>query len=195
MKKKVVWLDERTRSYTSAVGSFVDELRSDGIDVIVCGEGNSDGNIRRAEFCVSGFRTCLEAIIENDEIDRVAGFILDLNIPVPNLSEFGTNMRGIGTGEGAYTGIQIARYILANEDELSPYGDLFKHVPVLYLSISDYGSGEATAWMGREYKKFSVDARITKYAHVEKSLGGSSTTVAVKAWASKIMSVKSNESI
>ena len=188
MKKTVVWVDERTHVFLGKKSDFSSELRETH-NLEICGEGQCEGNRACEVECIDRFKKYLDSLGDQSKVD-IAGFILDINIPVENLGQFSDELSGIGTGHGAYTGFQLARYVLGNEDDLSPYEDRYKNLPVLYLSISGFGDSRYTRWMKKDYVKFDHESKLLQYSHLEKSLTGKATRGYIVSWASKVANWK-----
>lgn len=126
--KKVIWLDDNPSLLEQEKNIILSILEGQGVELLFW-NGEKEKGSKSGEACLKFFK---DSIFEYQ--DDLVGFILDIRIPVINLSEL--EMSDIITRNGLMTGIVIAYYFLRNATKKSPIEGLFRNTPILLLSIA-----------------------------------------------------------
>ena len=112
----IVWIDERTSDFRKHNCDFEDSLNKLGIKLARCDEGDATGNLARGRRCIENCHRTLSEIHEGN-IQTPLGVVLDVNIPVDDLSGFSDSYRSINTYSGSYTGFLIAQYVISSLEQ------------------------------------------------------------------------------
>lgn len=145
MSKKLIWLED----HPELNAEIRKRLETSGFELILCESVKAFGETVKAY---------------EDNLDEIAGFILDVVIPTENLDALG--MPQVTPQKGAETGYAILRQYLRNLRGRSPIGDMFREHPVLVLSTMSEASmrnsfntsgDEHTTWLSKADNKGHTD--------------------------------------
>ncbi len=151
----VIWLEDNPDTIEDDINEIKEEL--DGKLDIQIWSGNYKGSSRGVK--------CIENFIENireaiDKGSNIVGFIIDVRIPIADLSAFAPELAYIKSDAGLISGIQIAQYYLRNEENNSPLKDRFEHTPILFFTVAS-GVIKQFPWVQDTQKKYSFIEKTT----------------------------------
>lgn len=130
--RKLIWLEDTPSAHDIEKIEIETALKGTGVELVHWG-GIAEGTIpQRGQECLKHFQR--EVLAAKDDPECIAGFILDVRVPVDNLSVLG--MDGHETSNGIITGLAIAYYYIFNNGKKSPLEDAFRQHQVLILSIA-----------------------------------------------------------
>lgn len=155
--------------FSDSVDNLDDILKRRGINLCYCDAVNDTDYASRGESVIYWLSKKLDSIVADGKADSLIGVVMDLQIHVRTLGIFSSQLNRVATNNGADTGYQLARYIFANDRNLSPYQNMFSDVPILYHSLSKYEphANSFTSWMGDSYRPYEM-GRMQKYTHLAK---------------------------
>lgn len=151
--KTVIWLEDNPDTINLDVFDIQDEF--EGTLDIQIWNGNYKGS-SKGLVCIEHFKNKIDEAIQKDI--NIVAFILDIRIPLPDLSVLGLNH--IRNEDGLITGANVARYYLRNEDNTSPLGDRFKGIPILFFTVAG-GTVKEHPWMNDEQQKYRFIEKTT----------------------------------
>ena len=147
--KTVVWLEDNPDTLDYEINDIKKSYEGK-LDIKVW-DGNYKGSLRGLK-CIEDFQKNIE------EASNIVGFILDMRIPMEDLSILG--LPNIKNETGLISGIQIALYYLHNKDGDSPLGDRFKNTPVLFFTVAG-GVKNRFSWVDDEQQKYRFLEKTT----------------------------------
>lgn len=132
-KKNIIWLDDNPEILEKEVHFLlkVKQFIENKFNLLIW-NGQYCVSETRGKKCLEDFRQHITQFLDTPE--KVAGFIIDVRIPVHDLSVLG--LSHIQTQQGLITGTQIVSSYLRNKEGESELGDKFLNTPILLLSIT-----------------------------------------------------------
>lgn len=113
MKQVLIWLED----LPNLNNQFKELFTDDKFDLVICKS-------------LTQFKEAIDKYIGKEQ--TIAGFVIDILIPAPNLGELGLPF--IETNEGNDTGFLVLSDYLRNWDDESPNGNAFLNHKVLILT-------------------------------------------------------------
>ncbi|MCX7098465.1 MAG: hypothetical protein NTV43_11250 [Methylococcales bacterium] len=126
-KYRVVWIEDNPQWHINEKKVLNDALSAKGMTLEYL-QNISDSDDPGAE-CLKFLKDQIET-----EPEKIAGFVLDVLIPIENLSILG--IAGVETSGGATTGIEIASNYLLNHSKKTTTKFKFSETPILFFSIA-----------------------------------------------------------
>ncbi len=139
-QRKVIWIEDNPK-FNETEREYMDKyLSSKNMTLIVWQESVEKSD--RGNECLKFLKKQMEWAKSSPE--EIAGFILDVRIPVDDLNMLGLPV--IETTTGLYTGLAVAYYYIINKMNNSPLGNLFAKHHILFFSIAP-GLGIEFPWI------------------------------------------------
>ncbi|RIZ67700.1 MAG: hypothetical protein D0528_10815 [Methylococcales bacterium] len=146
--KTVIWLEDNPDTIEDDINEIKKEL-ADILDIQIW-SGHYKGSSRGVK-CIENFKENIQEAI--DKGFDIVGFIIDVRIPIADLSAFAPELAYVKSDAGLISGIQIAQYYLRNEEKNSPLEDRFKHTPILFFTVAS-GVVKQFPWVQDAQKKY-----------------------------------------
>lgn len=163
--EQIIVVDDELESISGSLTRLKKILDDKKFKLVVCtsSEDSVSGH-ERAKNALGMFNVTLSNM---QFPDTIIGIVLDVNMPVENLGEFGQVLESAKTGNGSYTGFQVARYILSNDEGISPFGSTFSNIPIAFNTLYGFQHDSYTEWMGSDYSMLR-NSTTSKYTHLYK---------------------------
>jgi hypothetical protein len=146
--KTIIWLEDNPDTIEEDINEIKEALTGK-LDIQIW-SGNYKGSSRGMK-CIENFKENINVAIKKQA--NIVGFIIDVRIPIADLSVFLPELEHIKTDAGLISGVQIAQYYLRNIAGNSPLGDYFKNTPVLFFTVAS-GVVREFPWVADESLKY-----------------------------------------
>lgn len=143
--RKLLWLEDTPELHEVEREEIKNVIKKTGMELIHWALPNDKKTTERGLSCLEHFKHEVEK--EKDTPENIVGFILDVRIPVDDLSVLGMDIK---TNKGIETGAAIAYCYLLNGTGESPLSDTFKDHPILMFSVAP-AMDRQYPWL-KEYK-------------------------------------------